>query len=1123
MSHQDLDTGDTMITDSRFEGDPPGFHPGDMHTGSSFLGFRGYGEISLPDAVLNEAINVPPGGSITLYSTLAEYFHQSSVLRKSFAIAFRKPLPPCYLLYPVHLTDSLAEPTAWRDYLTRIQTDVEYGFNLTLDGLSAFHNYRHFPKLLDLQRRFESFEIATKLMFHKIVLDNVKKLLSENPENSLAIDHYAANFLDCLNNLKPVPIISDSSRPFLSSDSIAEAFGSSYVDINKLVGHYSRKLRAFSKVWVDRQQGEHNAPCTSLVNASMMGKSRFQKQLCLHDPVIYFCFRRDESGYPPASKPSVIEFFDNPFGLKQYLATTRQVAWIEDLFLNAYLLFFACLFEQVKLDMPQTGKQQRRMDLWNLLAEPARSNMSERSNKFWDAVFERLRSFHPKTRASSAAALAIVNAAYEPLLPLLCDSHDPSEHMLLLVFDEARVLTEEALDGKSPANSSSATSKFRMLRRSLRSMGTRCPQIFSIVTDTTSRLTNFQSRGDTDSSRETIKDAPPPKMFPPIIILPTVDGAAEDLQATCDPQEVQSLHRLMSFGRVAWSAMEKSNHPQQLLQLAISKLMRYNPERLAELFRNSSTSNRRRFLACLGPRLALQIGSSCEDARELVASHMMFLEYVGDDHVQLCTRYLSEPILAEASAQATAEYGWDAPLEALLYKILHGVVDAGFRGEFVTKALLCIAMEDAQRPTNKTITERDATVGESMIVTEMEVMAEDTESAQDSMDLDSPSIDEEESNESENLGSPLAQTDIDGAWHYSKVVSVSKFLNALFREPFEGPKRKLPSRSLRDPPSVDPAPADGGFVEKFLVPLLKPRDKNTAHLTPEMRKQNGRFLRGHVFFNHFIRADTTLRPSMLIKAWNRNAAIMFKDGVAGADFIIPTVMPGSAALEAAKKLGKCTSPWTTEQEKEASKIITGILIQTKNRQKSSPNLRTDALLRCFPLDKTVSQHNNFVDYTPQNPFMSILLELGAAVPQGEKCVQLHWVGATLRKARDYRRRVLKEANEQFEDAMKKTRKKAQDEAEKELEAAKAAERESTARYNLAKFQIPLVLFGWHWQSDGDLFGRGFKCLDSRETTRDRLKDLLKAAIEPVEWLKGPEKESLLRTRSLGWAVEQRAE
>ena len=76
---------------------------------------------------------------------------------------------------------------------------------------------------------------------------------------------------------------------------------------------------------------------------------------------------------------------------------------------------------------------------------------------------------------------------------------------------------------------------------------------------------------------------------------------------------------------------------------------------------------------------------------------MMTLERVGVNHDHLETRYLSEPILAEASAEGTANYGWAKPLETFVSEMRHGIVDKGYRGEFITKMLLSIAFEDAQR------------------------------------------------------------------------------------------------------------------------------------------------------------------------------------------------------------------------------------------------------------------------------------------------------------------------------------------------------------------------------------------------------------------------------------------
>src|SRR5271156_5270249 len=54
-------------------------------------------------------------------------------------------------------------------------------------------------------------------------------------------------------------------------------------------------------------------------------------------------------------------------------------------------------------------------------------------------------------------------------------------------------------------------------------------------------------------------------------------------------------------------------------------------------------------------------------------------------------------MLQSAQRSKYCEKGCHVPLEFLKYKIEHGIVDAGFRGEFVTKVLLYMAMEDVQQ------------------------------------------------------------------------------------------------------------------------------------------------------------------------------------------------------------------------------------------------------------------------------------------------------------------------------------------------------------------------------------------------------------------------------------------
>ena len=55
--------------------------------------------------------------------------------------------------------------------------------------------------------------------------------------------------------------------------------------------------------------------------------------------------------------------------------------------------------------------------------------------------------------------------------------------------------------------------------------------------------------------------------------------------------------------------------------------------------------------------------------------------------------YPSEPLLAEVSALCTKSVGWHGPLKALNHYIIGGVVDAGFRGELLTKLTCLMAMD----------------------------------------------------------------------------------------------------------------------------------------------------------------------------------------------------------------------------------------------------------------------------------------------------------------------------------------------------------------------------------------------------------------------------------------------
>ena len=751
------------------------------------------------------------------------------------------------------------------------------------------------------------------------------------------------------------------------------AFNMRYLDPHNLVSHYCRKLSSDMDNWT-RHPNEYIAPYTSVINSSMMGKSRLIKQISLNIPTVYICLREVDDGYPAWSAQVLRDYLlrssvpdgDAPISEQEYTSNISMLA------------FFSALFEHLlKFGMSRATSEQFRHDLWFILAQPlsTEAKISKATvgldediidvYAFWATVVKNARD---KATETSGDLLVSIHGYYTKLRPMLnCKIDERDVDMLLIVWDEARTLVHTGLDGLPLGDRT--ISKFRIVRRTTRQIGnfnssspTTMIRMFTLVTDTSSHIANFQPRVryESSSARKEKDLTGGPRRFAPIVTIPSFDYHARDLPVTCKYQEVDQASRLIRFGRAAWFAMLSSkthSRPVDLLPLAEFKLFRTDLASMKEFFqRPTSEDVRQRMLACLGPRLAIQTGSNTTMARELVASHMMVLLKVGKDHEQVEGYYPSEPILAEASSQATARFGWAKPLETLISVLRHGIVDKGFRGEFLTKVLLSIAMEDTLRPTT----------------TRKKVMK--------------------------------------SKWGYSRTVSVGDFLTNLFRDPkntnpspdcppteienptFE-PLPKTRKRSLKDDSSNDTqsskktkptyddwdsADEDEDIVEStdevptpdnfsFQAYLIK--SAKAKSLPVDVQK----ILKGRIFFNHFVSLDTVLRPSVLIKAWNRGAAIMTKACTPGIDFIIPVIMEDCEV----DKLGPLFGEWTRDQEEAADKIVAYIVIDGKNRENRSETQIGFASDSCIPKPtQSQFQHKNFDWHTPCNPFISIVLSFG---------------------------------------------------------------------------------------------------------------------------------------------------
>jgi hypothetical protein len=235
-------------------------------------------------------------------------------------------------------------------------------------------------------------------------------------------------------------------------------------------------------------------------------------------------------------------------------------------------------------------------------------------------------------------------------------------------------------------------------------------RVFSIFTDTTSRLNNFQSRTAHDPSARSIGlPHAGKKQFDPINIFTSIDAHArviDNYQSIMNHNEVANPERLLKFGRAGWYSVYSSQNPasghnfdKDAHELAVAKLLNADIDHLkAQLSQRCPPKwlleNRIRLLAVLAARLALPVGPFSAEAAELISSHLAVLIRTDQDRHFVRTSYPSEPVVAEAAAFITARLGWRHLLKALNHYVQNGVVSAGYRGELLTKILCLMAMDD---------------------------------------------------------------------------------------------------------------------------------------------------------------------------------------------------------------------------------------------------------------------------------------------------------------------------------------------------------------------------------------------------------------------------------------------
>jgi hypothetical protein len=689
---------------------------------------------------------------------------------------------------------------------------------------------------------------------------------------------------------------------------------------------------------------DYVAPYTSLVTSSMMGKTRLIKEMSRHIPSVYICARSAcSTGYPPRT-PAVVDWFDSGIaGLYKPTLDRSTIAGDKFYILSTlkYGVFLLALFKHLsallqnedliqQYKVRECAEQRHYTWMWDFFAEPLDSSNLK---SFWQHCLmdaeKTMKEYNSPTRAEQYFEQAYsrqLQATYKELVKSFDAVGYQGEITLVIVCDEARHLCEmSAADGSpiheeydvfrggeqqnvSDENAISGNvpfSAFRALRRALRFLSQTTgptPRVFGLFTDTSSRLTNFQPSPSEDRSMRQMRIRFAPagrKQFEPLFTFTSFDAWSRIYNDCSSVENVAAPERLINFGRAGWRAIFEVREKDVVrhdsdVNFAKGKLLCYQSKIDFRQPWKASLDRKilLKLLAVLAPRLALTAGPYSLEASEIIASHMAVLMKTDEDRHFLRTAYPSEPILAEASASLTAEYGWGKPLRALHHFIQTGIVDAGFRGELLTKIVCLMAVDKANGL---------------------------------------------------KVYDPFTQ------WEYSRPLPVSEFLNQLIA--FDGIEAKAKAPD-----------SDATTFSEYVA----------QHSTVD-RENLKRFLSGHMFFTHFIRVECAVSIAMLVRAWNRGAAIMCQAYNPRFDHIIPVMLEGAEC----HKFGDLYDRWTEEQLAEARRSMSYILIDSKCYANKT-NWRTHvSTIVPEPIDQhNVIQHNLRDGLPLQNVYVSMVQDFG---------------------------------------------------------------------------------------------------------------------------------------------------
>ncbi|OAV85820.1 hypothetical protein PTTG_06706, partial [Puccinia triticina 1-1 BBBD Race 1] len=463
-----------------------------------------------------------------------------------------------------------------------------------------------------------------------------------------------------------------------STEIVQQGFDAEYQGHDLIVIPTLETLQLYAGRW---KKDAYKAPYTSIIGPTMTGKTRLLKELAKHVCVVYICLRKQKStGQPPRSN------------LATHFTPVKPIPNMIQHYSYLIIAILKAVYDFFKRPDIRTKSLEEQLSEWfdysfqmnnipkdkfNAKVEYELNNLKMKTSSQSNLTWEDIQTGDLGTRDKLAAAVSEVDEIME--------STKHGNLKVLLAIDEASNLidhTDEQLQ----------IPYFGVFRRALSGIPS-AMGFFSVFTDTTSRVANFNPALDRDPS--TRFHGAGVDLFAPIYKISALDAFVPK-EKPSSWKDLLSPERLFSYGCPFYGLYFKGamiKTPKEAVQttamIAEAKL----------LFKTRSASpealSSPQCFAILGSIIQTRVSLHAPINSELVASHAAHCMFIDPKREMIVSDYPPQFVYASAANRVLAsdDERWIECINTLASAVSKGLVALGDAGEMATRLILIRAMQ----------------------------------------------------------------------------------------------------------------------------------------------------------------------------------------------------------------------------------------------------------------------------------------------------------------------------------------------------------------------------------------------------------------------------------------------